>query len=225
MTLNLTQAQLDLLQYANDARESIPVVFEIMKLENNPLTGFNGAILQNVETGQTILWADGSKGFNNLLTSNNPVDTLIELINDWGINNVGGIGSGSIFPQLQDLKAFAESYGLSNIDVGIGHSMMGIGMSALAFTQGFENIQFRAYNGTLSYDLLQKITTDPNWGTNLLDGANLETYITPGDWLTRVYEPVLHNNSIYMKESTDAYGLSAHGAAAHNNTDGLSSTY
>lgn len=200
--------------------------FEILKVKNRLSSGFNGAVLKNITLGgkgETILWADGSKGFNNLLNSEHILKTILELGTDWALNDILGIGSDSIFQQLRDLKAFAKSYGLSKIDLGIGQSMMGIGMSALAFTEGFENIVFRTYSGCLSVDLLREIKIE--WGLNKLNGANLKSYITPGEPLTNMYPPVQRNNTFYMKEYTHAVGKNAHSASAYNNLDGQESNY
>ena len=175
--------------------------FRIEAVENNLLTGFNGAIIKNITKGnlsydETILWADGSKGFNNIFTSDNLAQTLLELGNDWVINDALGIGSGTIFPQLENLKDFANNYIAlgGHIDVGIGQSMMGVGMSALAFTKGFENINFRTYSGCLSYDLLHTLEQDPDWGLNNLNGSNLQSF-------TNANEPVF---GLIYKNATEA---------------------
>lgn len=194
--------------------------FIIEAVQNNPLTGFNGAIIKNTDTGETILWADGSKGFNNIFTSNNLAETLLELGNDWVLNDLLGIGSDSIFPQLQNLKDFAESYGIENIDTGIGQSMMGVGMSALAFTKGFENINFRTYSGCVSDGILRAIAADENWGLNNKNGANLKSFINENEPLTKLLEPVQYSNEIYMKNYTDKSGGAAHSASAYFSDDG-----
>ena len=173
--------------------------FIIDAVQNNLLTGFNGAIIKNTNTGETILWADGSKGFNNIFTSSNIANTLLELGNDWVINDILGIGSDSIFPQLQNLKDFAESYGVKNIDTGIGQSMMGVGMSALAFTKGFENINFRTYSGCVTDGILRAIDADENWGLNNKNGANLKSFINENEPLTKLLEPAQYSNEIYEK--------------------------
>lgn len=191
------------------------IQFKIDAVENNILTGFNGAIIINQNTKERILWADGSKGFNNILTTNNLPKLLLELGNDWVINDALGIGSGSIFPQLQNLKDFAESYGVQNINYGIGQSMMGVGMSALAFTEGFENIEFRTYSGCLSYDLLHTIEQTEGWGLNSKNGSNLQSFTNENEPLTILYEPVLKNNKIYMMDYTDKEGRKAHSAEAY----------
>lgn len=191
------------------------IQFKIDAVENNILTGFNGAIIINQNTKERILWADGSKGFNNILTTNNLPKLLLELGNDWVINDALGIGSGSIFPQLQNLKDFAESYGVQNINYGIGQSMMGVGMSALAFTEGFENIEFRTYSGCLSYDLLHTIEQAEGWGLNSKNGSNLQSFTNENEPLTILYEPVLKNNKIYMMDYTDKEGRKAHSAEAY----------
>ena len=194
--------------------------FIIEAVQNNPLTGFNGAIIKNTDTGETILWADGSKGFNNIFTSNNLAETILELGNDWVLNDLLGIGSDSIFPQLQNLKDFAESYGIENIDTGIGQSMMGVGMSALAFTKGFENINFRTYSGCVSDGILRAIAADENWGLNNKNGANLKSFINENEPLTKLLEPVQYSNEIYMKNYTDKSGGAAHSASAYFSDDG-----
>lgn len=193
--------------------------FIIDAVQNNLLTGFNGAIIKNTNTGETILWADGSKGFNNIFTSSNIANTLLELGNDWVINDILGIGSDSIFPQLQNLKDFAESYGVENIDTGIGQSMMGVGMSALAFTKGFENINFRTYSGCVTDGILRAIAADENWGLNNKNGANLKSFINENEPLTKLLEPAQYSNEIYMKNHTDKRGMAAHSASAYFSDD------
>lgn len=206
--------------------------FRIEAVENNLLTGFNGAIIKNITKGnlsydETILWADGSKGFNNIFTSDNLAQTLLELGNDWVINDALGIGSGTIFPQLENLKDFANNYIAlgGHIDVGIGQSMMGVGMSALAFTKGFENINFRTYSGCLSYDLLHTLEQDPDWGLNNLNGSNLQSFTNANEPLTQMYEPVKRDNKIYMLENTDASGFAAHGVDTYFSKDNSSVSY
>lgn len=191
------------------------IEFKINAVENNVFTGFNGVIVTNQATNKTILWADGSKGFNNILTTNNLPKLLLELGNDWMINDALGIGSGSIFPQLQNLRDFAESYGVQNINYGIGQSMMGVGMSALAFTEGFENIEFRTYSGCLSYDLLHTLEQTEGWGLNSKNGSNLQSFTNENEPLTILYEPVMRNNKIYMMDYTDKKGRKAHSAEAY----------
>lgn len=193
--------------------------FIIDAVQNNLLTGFNGAIIKNTNTGETILWADGSKGFNNIFTSSNIANTLLELGNDWVINDILGIGSDSIFPQLQNLKDFAESYGVKNIDTGIGQSMMGVGMSALAFTKGFENINFRTYSGCVTDGILRAIDADENWGLNNKNGANLKSFINENEPLTKLLEPAQYSNEIYMKNHTDKRGIAAHSASTYFSDD------
>ena len=193
--------------------------FIIDAVQNNLLTGFNGAIIKNTNTGETILWADGSKGFNNIFNSSNIAKTLLELGNDWGINDILGIGSDSIFPQLQNLKDFAESYGVENINTGIGQSMMGVGMSALAFTKGFENINFRTYSGCVTDGILRAIDADENWGLNNKNGANLKSFINENEPLTKLLEPAQYSNEIYMKNHTDKRGIAAHSASTYFSDD------
>lgn len=195
------------------------IKFTIDAVQNNLLTGFNGAIIKNTNTGETILWADGSKGFNNIFTSPNIANTLLELGNDWGINDILGIGSDSIFPQLQNLKDFAESYGVENINTGIGQSMMGVGMSALAFTKGFENINFRTYSGCVTDGILRAIDADENWGLNNKNGANLKSFINENEPLTKLLEPAQYSNEIYMKNHTDKRGIAAHSASTYFSDD------
>lgn len=195
------------------------IEFKIDAVENNVFTGFNGVIIKNQVTNETILWADGSKGFNNIFTSSNIANTLLELGNDWGINDILGIGSDSIFPQLQNLKDFAESYGVENINTGIGHSMMGVGMSALAFTKGFENINFRTYSGCVTDGILRAIAADDNWGLNNKNGANLKSFINENEPLTKLLEPAQYSNEIYMKNHTDKRGIAAHSASTYFSDD------
>ena len=151
----------------------------------------------------------------------------MELGNDWVINDALGIGSGTIFPQLENLKDFANNYIAlgGHIDVGIGQSMMGVGMSALAFTKGFENINFRTYSGCLSYDLLHTLEQDPDWGLNNLNGSNLQSFTNANEPLTQMYEPVKRDNKIYMLENTDASGFAAHGVDTYFSKDNSSVSY
>lgn len=195
------------------------IEFKIDAVENNVFTGFNGVIIKNQVTNETILWADGSKGFNNIFNSSNIAKTLLELGNDWGINDILGIGSDSIFPQLQNLKDFAENYGVDKINTGIGHSMMGVGMSALAFTKGFENINFRTYSGCVTDGILRAIAADDNWGLNNKNGANLKSFINENEPLTKLLEPAQYSNEIYMKNHTDKRGIAAHSASTYFSDD------
>ena len=173
-----------------------PVHFQIIKVHENKFNGFCGAIIQNLDTKENILWCDGSKGFDNPHTFNNDYDKIV----DWVINDVLGVGSNSIYPQLQELKDFAEEFGVENIDVGIGSSMAGISMSTLAFADGFENIKFRTYSGCTTDGLIQKIANHPDWGINLKDGANLESYYTPNEPLIKWIKPHIGNNKFYIKD-------------------------
>lgn len=191
------------------------IQFKIDAVENNSITGFNGVIVINQATNNTILWADGSKGFNNIFNSSNIAKTLLELGNDWVINDILGIGSGSIFPQLQNLKDFAENYGVDKIDTGIGQSMMGVGMSALAFTKGFENVNFRTYSGCVTDEIIRAIAADDNWGLNNKSGANLKSFINENEPLTKLLEPARYLNELYMKDYTDKKGKEAHSPSAY----------
>ncbi len=199
--------------------------FVVLSYKNNLLTGFSGAIVRDVQENKVILWADGSISVKSILNIKNPIGGVLEGVLDWVINDLMGIGSGAIFPQLQNLKDFAEEYGVEKIDTAIGHSMMGVGMSALAFTKGFENINFKSYSGCLSYDLLHKIETTEGWGLNKLNGANLEVYTNENEPLTKLYEPVKKENKIYMLETTKNKNLKAHSIDTYISKNGTTVIY
>lgn len=209
--------------------------FEVLKVEENSLTGFKAAIIKNVGTGETIAWADGSKGFNNLfqLDSLNPLNivntlkTVNELTMDWIVNDALGIGSGSVFPQLSQLKGFIDAYGADKIDTAIGQSMMGVGMSALAYTEGYQNIQFRTYSGCLTAEIRNTIANTEGWGLNSLNGSNLTSYYTPNEPLLTALKPYVGNNKFYIKESINPEYASynPHSSMSYNNTGGNDSAY
>ena len=208
----------------NSSASSDVVNFKILDYQHLD-NGFTGAIIQNTKTDEVILWADGTKGINLENIKNSPVEIAI----DW-MNNILGIGRGEIFPQLESLKEFAENYNRNciikkqpPITIGIGQSMMAIGMSALAFTEGFENIQFRTYSGCVTEDLLSSIKN--KWGLNNLDGANLETYITPNEPLFNLLKPHIGQNSFYIKGLTHKTGIAVHGAEAYFNNNQQNSEY
>lgn len=159
--------------YINGDHSKPPTVFEILKVENTD--GFTAAIIKDTTTGsltngQTFVWMDGSKGFNNILTTN-----PLEYVGDWAINDLLGIGSGNIYPQLQQLKIFVDSYIASGaiINYGIGQSLGGVTMSALAITEGYQDIQFRTYSGCVTPELRQTIANTANWGLNSANGSNI----------------------------------------------------
>ena len=208
-----------------DGKRKIYRTYEVLAYKNNLLTGFNGAIVRDRKTKEVILWADGSIPVKSILNIKNPIGGLLEGVLDWVINDLMGIGSGAIFPQLQNLKDFAEEYGVEKIDTGIGYSMMGVGMSALAFTKGFEKIKFKSYSGCLSYDLLHKIETTEGWGLNKLNGANLEVYTNENEPLTKLYEPVKKENKIYMLETTKNKNLKAHSIDTYISKNGTTVIY
>lgn len=194
--------------------------FKILAYKASP-NGFNGAVIQDLSTGENILWADGTKG----VTAYNLATSTVEIIIDW-LNDILGIGSGSVFPQLQSLYDFANECMDDGITIkyGIGQSMMGVGMSALAFAKGFENIEFRTYSGCLREDLLEAVKE--KWGLNDKNGSNLKSYFTPGEPLLNVLQPVILKNKIYMKEDIDpCYNGKVHSAPAYNNYDMQDSLY
>ena len=193
----------------------------ILKHEKDSKTGFEAAVIKDELTGNTILWADGSKGFSHWKDEPN------EIYKDWLINDFL-IGTGNIFPQLEKLYQFANDcinkYGIT-INEGIGQSMMGIGMSALSFLDGFENINFRTYSGCVDEKILNKLK-EAGYKFNNKNGSNLESYYTPDEPLLNSLEPLTRDNKFFMKENiSDDYKGSAHSAAAYNNTDGQNSDY
>ena len=205
-----------------NGKENRPIKFKILahKKEDN---GFEGAIVKNLSTGENILWADGSKG----ITFDNLKNQFGELWKDWIINDLLGIGGGKIFPQLESLYNFANEC-MNNedpskrikIDIGIGQSMMGVGMSALAFTDGFENIKFRTYSGCVQQELLDAIAL--RWGLNDKYGSNLESFFTPGEPLLNILQPVILNNKFYMKEFiTNPCSKNPHSSDSYHNEDPL----
>ena len=172
--------------------------FKILKYETDK-NGFAGAIIQNEDNGHNILWADGSKGFRHFFKSPK------EIIKDWIVNDLWGIGRGKVFPQLESLYKFANKYmnpesGKEKIIIheAIGQSMMGVGMSSLAFVNGFENTQFRTYSGCVTPKLLENV--QKKWGDNKLNGSNLKSYYTPGEPLLNLIKPVMADNEFYMQE-------------------------
>ncbi len=190
----------------------------------NTSSGFNGVIMKDLSTDKIILWADGTKGYKNLATINPLV--YAEFVADWA-NNIVGIGSGNIFTQLDDLRAFALKYNnehpTEKIDIGIGQSMMGIGMSALGISIGFEDMEVHTYSGCVTPDLRQAVSK--KWGLNNLDGANITSYYTPDEILLRKLEPYQGNNKIYIKSETHESGLSKHSASAYHSLDGNDGVY
>ena len=208
-----------------DGKRKIYRTYEVLAYKNNLLTGFNGAIVRDRKTKEVILWADGSIPVKSILNIKNPIGGVLEGVLDWVINDLMGIGSGAIFPQLQNLKDFAEEYGVEKINTGIGYSMMGVGMSALAFTKGFEKIKFKSYSGCLSYDLLHKIETTEGWGLNKLNGANLEVYTNENEPLTKLYEPVKKENKIYMLETIKNKLWKAHSIENNISEEGTTVIY
>lgn len=190
--------------------------FKILKIGQTS-SGFTGAIIQDLSSGKIGVWADGSKGLNNLRLDGSFFHVFSELCKDWVMNDFLGIGGGQIDQQLKDLRAFIDEYGANNIDFGIGQSMAGINMSALAYTQGYENIAFRTYGGPLPDYLRNTISNTSGWGINSLDGANLFSTYTPKEPLLNWVKPYIGHSTVYIKESTTATGWTAHSAAAYLN--------
>ncbi len=194
---------------------SIDHTFIVLDKASNPFNGFSAFVVKDQRTNKVYVWADGTKGIKN---DDNILIKAKELFVDWLFNNILGIGANKIFPQLNSLKNFIDKYQKNapegeKITNGIGQSMMGIGMSALAMADGYENITFSTYSGCLNQELLREIKKE--WGLNSKKGANLTCYFTPGEPLLQVIKPCNASNmSIYVKEKAKS-GESPHSAAAY----------
>lgn len=203
---------------ATNDLDKITRTFKIIKAEQDITTGFRAAIITDTTVGsptfgKVFTWADGSKGFSvpNLTNLRN----IPEYFNDWIRCDLFGIGAGKINSQLEELKKFMEDYGLDKINYGIGQSMAGSNMSALAYTSGFEKINFLTYSGPVPESVLNTIKNTSGWGLNSLNGSNLSSFYTPNEPLFNLLKPYFGDSAVYIKEGTNASGLAAHSATGY----------
>ena len=212
--------------------------YRVVKEKYDESTGLNCAVFQHIrengngeiEVIETILWADGSKGFNNFWEASglrNKKVVTKELFEDWLVNNLE-TALGKVNKQTEELYKFVNEYNREHsdkkIDTAIGVSLAALAMGTLGHTKLFESINVKAHSGVPSYDVIEK--AKKKWGDNELNGSNIEYYLVKNEILFQILRGYFDDNAkLFIKDKSNYPDMVPHGSKVYNNKKGEDESY
>ena len=201
-------------------------IYRLLAVKNDSSSGLNTAILEHTRpdgTKEVILWADGSKGFNNFKLKD--FKTAKELYKDWAVSDIA-IAFDNINLQTKQLREFALDYMCNSgrkIDRAVGISLAGIALSTLGYTQEFGDMEIHTYSGITTKELMKKAVK--LWGDNGKNGANMVHHTVPREILMQYLKPYIGTGKLYMKGKSGNPNMIQHGAEIYINSDGKDATW